>query len=630
MADGAQQIELLGLLKAIEGLSDLDDDILAQMVETSEMQVVGRGEALIREGDAANRLYIVLKGRFTVLAGTRAIAEIQRGEPIGELAFFAGGTRTATVIAARDSAVMCLTRDAYDALSARTPALANGILAAVSRRLARAIPASPGLRPQPGHVCAVLPGAGQPLSPAFEAGLRAAFVQSPGWTVLTEDDCPDDIGEDTPRIAQWLEQMEAVHGSVLLICSDPFLYPAWRRAVANNCDTIFIAVPKGAAFGPGDMPSPLERQVYQAKMEANVQLVLYRDSCGGPTSGTSAWLEERSVGLHHHVAVDCQDDFARLARFVRGEAVGLVMCGGGALGTAHLGAIKVLLERGYRFDFVGGTSVGSAMAGALAMGVDPDHIMEQCEDIFLRSRAMSKLTVPRHALLDHHTLDAAFKRHYGAFDVEDLPLNFFAVATSLTDNDVRIIRKGPLWQAIRASTAIPGIFPPMLMADGEVLIDGSLIDNVPLDTMRGLKPGSNIVLNFLPDQAWRVEAKYEDLPNRVQALGGLLRAPGKGVPRHPTAFNILARSMVVNARRLLSQIHVGNDVLLNLSVLPGMSFMDWRKGRALFDAAQDQMNVALDAVEDADLSCEAGRLAHLRAASAEINDVGVRMGLTTR
>ncbi len=630
MSGAAQQTALLGLLKTIEGLSDLDDDILLQMAETAHVQNVGRGDALIREGDPADMLYIVLKGRFTVLAGALAIAEIQRGEPIGELAFFAGGTRTATVIAARDSSVMCFSRRAYDALTARTPALANGILTALSRRLVRAIPASPGLRPQPGRVCAVLPGAGQPLPPALMAGLRVAFESHATWKVLTEKDYPHGVGDDTPRIAEWLEAQEAIHGSVLLLCSDPFMFPAWRRAVANNCDTIFVAVPKGAAFGPGDLPSPLERQVYQAKMEANVQLVLYRETYDAPTTGTAAWLEDRLVGLHHHIALDRVDDFARLGRFVRGEAVGLVMCGGGSFGTAHLGAIKVLRERGYHIDFVGGTSVGSAMAGALAMGIDPDHVMEQCEDIFLRSKAMSKLTVPRHALLDHHTLDAAFVRHYGAYDVEDLPLNFFAVATSLTKNDVRIIRTGPLWQAIRASTAIPGIFPPMLMPDGEVLIDGSLIDNVPLDEMRALKSGPNIVLNFLLDQAWRVEAKYEDLPNRWQALASLLRRPGKDTPRHPTAFNVLARSMVVNARRLLSRVDVGTDVLLNLSVLPEMSFMDWRKGRALFETAQVQMVQALDAVEDADTSTDAGRMAHLRAASAEINDVGAQLGLTTR
>ena len=622
--------DMLEMLRAIDGFAVLEAEVLQEAVELSEVQHVSRGEALIREGDMADRLYLVISGRFTVFSGALAIAEIRPGEPVGELAFFAGGKRTASVIAARDSSVLCLTREAYDTLSERTPALANGILAALSQRLARTVRGAPELRPSAGQVCAVLPGANRPLAPEFIAGLRAAFADAPNWKVLDETSRPEALRNDPEETARWVRSMEAVHDTILLICADADGDPVWRKAVTNNCDTIVIAMPKGAQFSPLDGPSALERQVYQAKMEANVQLVLYRDTTQDSRAQTVRWLNERMVGLHHHIALDQPQDFARLGRFMRGEAVGLVLCGGGSFGTAHLGGIKYLQEHGYAFDYVGGTSVGSAMAGALAMGFDPDHCMDQCEDIFLRSKAMSKITLPRHSLLDHHTLDAAFLRHYGTQDIEDLPLNYFAVATSLTDNDVRVLRTGPLWRAIRASTAIPGIFPPMLNPDGEVLIDGSLIDNVPIDAMRQLKPGPNIILNFLPDKAWRVRAKYEDQPNRAQVVASLFAGRKKGVPRHPTAFAILARSMVVNARKLLTEIDIEDDVLLNLSVLKGMSFLDWKRGRELFEAAYKQMDLAMARADEVDGVGDAGCLERLKAASEQINEVGDGLGLTTR
>ena len=622
--------DMLEMLRAIDGFAALDTEVLQEAIELADVQHVSRGEALIREGEPATRLFLVISGRFTVFSGALAIAEIRPGEPVGELAFFAGGKRTASVIAARDSSVLCLTREAYDTLSARTPALANGILAALSQRLARTVQGSPGLRPSAGQVCAVLPGANKPLAPAFLEGLRGAFADAPQWKILDETSRPAEIRGDLDETARWVRSMEAVHDTLLLICADADGDPVWRKAVTNNCDTIVIAVPKSAQFNPLDTPSALERQVYQAKMEANVQLVLYRDTAQDSRAQTVRWLTDRMVGLHHHVALDQPQDFGRLGRFMRGEAVGLVLCGGGSFGTAHLGGIKYLQENGYNFDYVGGTSVGSAMAGALAMGLEPDHVMDQCEDIFIRSKAMSKITLPRYSLLDHHTLDDAFLRHYGTQDIEDLPLNFFAVATSLTDNDVRVLRKGPLWRAIRASTAIPGIFPPMLNPDGEVLIDGSLIDNVPIEAMRQLKPGPNIILNFLPDKAWRVRAKYEDLPNRAQVVTGLLRKPKKGTPRHPTAFAILARSMVVNARKLLTEINVEDDVLLNLSVLKGMSFLDWKRGRELFDAAYKQMHLAMERADALDGTGEAGCLDRLKSASEHINEVGDGLGLTTR
>lgn len=618
MASETSNAELIALLRDIDGFGALAPEILEQMARTAAHRDLSRGEVLINEGDAADTLFIVLRGRFTVLHNGRAIAEITKGEPIGELAFFAGGTRTATVVAARDSAIMCLSRAAYDALAAATPALANGILAALSQRLARTIPATPHLRPESGHVCAMFPGGADPcIAPAFVAGIRARFEGEARWKVIEAQDCAPDLLEDARALAAWLDQQEAEHGNLLLICADPKAHPIWQRVTANNSDTIMIIAPKTGSFGPADRPSDLERAIYDATLPAHLHVVLYRPQTGDSTAQTAKWLEGRPVRLHHHLALESEQDFARIARFVRGEAIGLVMCGGGSYGTAHLGVIKALREHGYTFDFVGGTSVGAAMAGAMALGLDSDQTMEQCEEIFLRSKAMSRLTVPRFSLLDHSVLDESFRQHYGMGDVEDLHLNFFAVATSLTHNDVSVIRAGPLWQAIRASSAIPGIFPPFLRSDGEVLIDGGLIDNVPIGTMRALKAGSNVILNFVPGKPWMVRAKYEDFPTRIKALTTMVRKPARGTPRHPTAFTVLARAMVVNARKLLRMTNVGDDVLLNISVLKGMSFMDWKRGRELFDVSYTQVSQMLSRMEGPDT--HAGRLDRLRRVAASMD-----------
>lgn len=619
MSEETTKAEVIGLLRDIDGLNALSLEILGRIADTAEHRTFSRGAVLIDEGDAADTLYIVLRGRFTVLLGGKAIAEIAKGEPVGELAFFAGGTRTATVVAARDSAVLSLSRAAYDALAAYTPALANGILAAVSRRLARMVAGTPHLRPVAGRVCAMFPGGSNAvIDPAFVAGLRAAFAGVPDWTVLEAGDCDTQTLEQPRALAHWLEAKEREHGNLLLICSDPAAHSVWQQVSANNSDTIMIIAPKGDSFSPMDAPSELERAIFDATLPTHMHLILHRPTTANSTNDTRHWLDDRPVRLHHHLALDSATDFARIARFVRGQAVGLVLCGGGSYGTAHLAAIKALDEQGYVFDFVGGTSVGSAMAGALALGHGPDEVMDQCEDIFLRSKAMSRLTVPRFSLLDHRTRDDALRKHYAGFNVEDLPINFFAIATSLTHNDVSVIRRGPLWQAICASTAIPGVFPPFLHENGEVLIDGGLIDNVPIDAMRDLKAGCNVVLNFLPGKPWMLKARYEDFPGRLKALTGLARKPKRGVPKHPTAFTVLARAMVVNARKLLRQIDVGDDVLLNISVLRGMSFMDWRRGRELFDTTYGQISGMLKSAQSSDDGYDA-KLARLRSVAAQLD-----------
>ena len=115
---------------------------------------------------------------------------------------------------------------------------------------------------------------------------------------------------------------------------------------------------------------------------------------------------------------------------------------------------------------------------------------------------------------------------------------------------------------------------------------------------------------------WRVKTKYTDLPTRGQALKALVKPHLKSAERHPTIFAILSRAMVVNARKLLQETEIGSDILLNISTLRGMSFLDLARGRELFNAANDQISNAINAVE---LAEGAGKLDHLRAAAQSIN-----------
>src|SRR3989344_2718075 len=105
------------------------------------------GNILVRQGDPADSLYFLETGRLRVLietpTGNKAVAQIEAGEPVGELAFFGGGTRTATLQASRDSVVMVLDRASYDAVVAAYPQLVPAILTAVTQRLAAVTPNTP-------------------------------------------------------------------------------------------------------------------------------------------------------------------------------------------------------------------------------------------------------------------------------------------------------------------------------------------------------------------------------------------------------------------------------------------------------------------------------------------------------
>ncbi|MEP1441756.1 MAG: patatin-like phospholipase family protein [Hyphomicrobiales bacterium] len=580
---------LVTLLRKVPLFAGLSEAALKAVSQLSRVETLSRGEVLIEQGDQSDSLYVVIRGRFLVQADDRLIAEIKEGEPIGELAFFTGEPRTATVTAGRNSNVLVFDRASYDKVISQTPQIATDLLAAISARLVKATKKAPTLRPQIPKSVVFMPIGNQAISSAFVEQLQTTIGGKLGWQVVTLLDAAETVRDDEAALDHWLQGVQEESENVVIIVDNPTENLPWYKAAIANGDNVFLVGKKVQSADDVPAVMGLERNIFADTLQANTQLVVVRDEYAEPIQNTKLLLAERPVALHHHVALDRVEDFERLSRFVRGKAIGLVMSGGGAFGTAHLGAIKAMQEQGYVFDMVGGTSIGAAMASVLALGMETSDAIEKCEQIFLKSKTMNRMTVPIYSVLDSVALDEQLKKHIGEVDIEDVPLNFFSVATSLSSNDVSVIRHGPLWKAVRASTSLPGVFPPLVTDDGEVLIDGGLLDNVPIDVMRYLKVGPNVVFNFKQLKDWRVKTAYEDLPGRWPLLAQTLRLSRKKRPRFPRIASILTRSMIVSARRLMDQTDTTGDVVIDLLPLQGMGFLEWKKGRRQFDVAYNDM-----------------------------------------
>src|ERR1700724_989221 len=100
-------------LSTIPAFAGLTADELDAVVANAEQRELRRGEILVRQGEASDALYFVVSGRFAVENATVEVAEIGQGQPIGEVGFFAGVPRTATVRALRDSQVLAITRGRF-------------------------------------------------------------------------------------------------------------------------------------------------------------------------------------------------------------------------------------------------------------------------------------------------------------------------------------------------------------------------------------------------------------------------------------------------------------------------------------------------------------------------------------
>ena len=582
-------------LNVVEAFQHLSAEEMAEIERTLRLVPVARGQALVRQGEIAEALYIVVSGRFKVQRTGRIepIAEIGAGSPIGEIAFFAGGERTATVTAERDSLVLELKRDEYDRLAERSPRIWSTITTQMARRLGAATTAGsarpPAMVPRTITVCraggassqaGVLEGFVEALRAAFNPALRVHVLDANAALAVLDSRTPLASSEAT----QWFNTLEGSYDHVIYI-ADPEL-TEWSKKALRQADLVLCVGRHGD--GVSRHPNLLEHFAEQLHGKGTLRLVLAHEG-RPPYDGTRAWLEPRPwIEMHHHVSLTAAGkprgalagDYPRLVRFIRGEAIGLVACGGGAYSAAHIGIFDALAEAGIEFDIVGGTSGGAAMTAALARGVTPDEIERRTQDIFIARKALRRWTWPRYSLLDHGEFDRALADHFTSIDIEDLALPYFAVATNLSRNITHCIRRGPLWLAVRTSAAIPAMLPPVFTADGEMLVDGCVVENVPIRTMLGLKSGPNIVIDFASPDMVRYDIDSSALPSRGQLIARILSGRRRGLPVAPGPHSVLMRALMLNRPDYARDLG-HSDILIVPPIPAGISPLDWHRHREL-------------------------------------------------
>jgi predicted acylesterase/phospholipase RssA len=173
-------------------------------------------------------------------------------------------------------------------------------------------------------------------------------------------------------------------------------------------------------------------------------------------------------------------DFGRLARFITGNAFGLVLGGGGARGFAHIGVLRALEEARIAVDVIGGNSMGALIGAQYACGIPLDEVLEQTRRF---ARGGERLAVPVISLLSGRRIERDLRRIFGETLIERLWLPYFAAACNLTEATTTVQDNGPLWRAVLASNSPAGLLPPV-PSNGHLLVDGAILDNVPVVAMR--------------------------------------------------------------------------------------------------------------------------------------------------
>jgi NTE family protein len=164
-------------------------------------------------------------------------------------------------------------------------------------------------------------------------------------------------------------------------------------------------------------------------------------------------------------------------------SIGLALGGGAVLGAAHIGVLRALAEFDIRIDYVTGTSIGSLVGSLFACGKGWEAIGEVASELSWMD--ISKMTFSRSGLLSNEKLGGLVRKTIGERTFADTDIPLALIATDIGTGDKHVLNEGPIDTAVMASTCIPGIFIPV-KRDGLLLVDGGIVENVPIPTLREL------------------------------------------------------------------------------------------------------------------------------------------------
>lgn len=535
----------------------LDEAELAALEQVLEWFVLPGGATLFEAGDTSDALYILRSGslgafrRRTGEDLEQRIGLIAAGESVGELGLIVDQPRSASVRALRDSELLRLSRAAFSALVQRQPqAMLEASRVAVERLLMRR---SGDLLSAP-RTLAILPHDNGVDAREFALSLQQALADYGSCRLL-------EAAEAADRTTSWFAEQETASRFVIYLADNS--NRDWRDLCVRQADAL-LQLAK-ARSTPSPWPESACESVQQARHRPR-HLVLFHARGHIEWGCGAAWLATAPGARLHHWCT--RADIERIARLVAGRSLGLVLSGGGARGFAHIGVVRALREAGVRIDAVGGTSIGAIIAAGVAAGWSDEEMVERYRRAFVAGRPLSDYTFPFVAMTTGRRVSELLQQAFGERHIEDLALPFFAVSANLTSGDAVNHRSGPLWYWLRASSAIPGVLPPVFH-DGQVLVDGAVINNLPTDVMREQAVGDVVAVDIGADDVLHAGVEEHASPHGWRLLLDKLRQP-----RRPGVIDILLRAGMVNSKAANADRRAKASLLLAPPVT-GVGLLDW-------------------------------------------------------
>jgi NTE family protein len=467
VAEGGEVLEQQ--LRAIPFFRNLPAGALDAVAAHLQPEQHKRGEVVFREGDPGETMYLVVSGQVEVLAGAdqAPLAALGPGSFVGELAVLLGEPRSATLRVVADTWLWALHRRDLDTLLTEHPVIGVELSRELGRRLVatnRQLVAPPTTR------FTLVFGAGM-------AGLAAAVQARAGTARVGVLELPG--AEPVGTLPEGVTRLEV----------DPLDTEALAAMAGQDVDGIsylLLAAPQ------------VETAIARLALDLAEHTAAF-----GPVPGWAVHSGTTRVLLR---ADGSQESYERIGRWVTGQAVGLALSSGGSKSLAHIGVLRVLREAGIVIDAVAGTSGGSLVGGALAIGMPEDEMLDRVHELAasLRFRRIDFNFLPRSALFKGIRIRNQFYGWSKGATFADTLIPCWMVAADVAFGAEVVINKGLLADGIRASMSIPGAMDPWAIGDRQC-IDGAVVNPMPANVLRdaGLRLviGSNVAGQELPAES---------------------------------------------------------------------------------------------------------------------------------
>lgn len=534
---------------------EFDDTFLAELEQHLEWFEIDGGEVLFNEGEEGDALYFIISGRLQAFINYKAedekkLGDIIRGETVGEMAVFTGERRIATVIAIRDSVLVKLNHQLFKLVINKYPAVNINVTKLIIERLQKTQLKKEYKKPV--NLCVVPLHTNISLQwfcDKFYTELKKRGNTCFATQAIAREESQFkkiSIGE-AEALTYWIDEKEAENEFLVFVAD--YEINEWTSRCLQQADVVMLLA---NATVPNTLtPIDVLKQQNKIKINAEQHLILIHPTETILPKNTAQWLELRPwVSNHYHIKEQNIDDVKRLARLYSGTAIGLVLAGGGCKGFAHVGVLQALREAGIPIDVVGGTSVGAQVGACVAFNPTIDNLRKHLREGAMYNPTKDINLYPIVSIIQGKRIRNMIRTTIFRFsqksdiDLSDTWLTFYAICTNYTHAKEELHTRGSMATCLQATTAIPGVFPPVIN-NKNLLIDGGTFNNFPADAMANFGVSKIIGIDF--SQGKIHELKYPAMPTAWELFTDKFRKKRNKKYRLPGLFSILLNAPLLHS-----------------------------------------------------------------------------------